>query len=621
MDPIHDSVRQLPKEPGVYLLRGEGSEVLYVGKAKNLHARVATYFQAAGDTRWRMETLRRSIRDVEVIVTDTEKEALILEHTLIQRHLPPFNVRLKDDKSYLSLRVDPREEWPRVRLVRRWRRDGALYFGPFASAAGVRRTMRWIRRFFGIRSCTDTVFRGRERPCLYYQIRECTGPCVGLISREEYQARVRDVIQFLRGNGEDLLRRLRAEMVRESDALRFERAAVLRDQVRSIEAMFEPQKVTVSKGGDRDVLAFHREGEIFQVVVQFVRDGRLVHSRRFPFRTMLEDAEVVSDFLLQFYGGGRLVPEEILVPTELPDREVLEEWLAERRGGRVRLHRPHRGPKAGAVAMAAKTAAVGFQDSVRALEERERALERLARVVGLPAPPRIMECYDVSNLQGAAASGSLVTFEDGYPAKSRYRRFRIRRCGGPDDPGMMREMLRRRFARALREGQTLPHLVILDGGVGQLTAARETLDELGLTGVAAVALAKGRSRNVGGVSSPGLGERIFVGTPPREVVLEEGTPERRILDHIRDEAHRFALRYHRQLRGRQWLESPLEDLFGLGPKRRRTLLQAFESLEGVRNATVQELSAVPGIPRGLAVQIHAFFRKEATLAPDDDGDA
>ena len=286
---LEEKVRQLPKQPGVYLFHGDGHEILYVGKARDLRSRVASYFRDRGDGRFRIHALRGEIRDVEIVVTDNEKEALILEHTLIQRHLPRYNVRLKDDKSYLSLRVDPTEEWPRVRLVRRWRRDGALYFGPYSSANAVRKTLRWIRRHFGLRSCTDSVFRSRTRPCLYYQIRECSAPCVDYVSREEYLGKVHEVVLCLRGKREELLGRLRRQMVEASDALEFERAATLRDQIRAIDATFEPQKVDRTGSGDRDLHAMHREGERVQVVVQFIRDGKLVNSRSFPFRTQLED--------------------------------------------------------------------------------------------------------------------------------------------------------------------------------------------------------------------------------------------------------------------------------------------------------------------------------------------
>jgi len=603
-------VKQLPREPGVYLLRGDRHEVLYVGKAKNLHARVTTYFQKRGDERFRIRSLRALIRDVEVIVTDNEKEALILEHTLIQRHLPRFNVRLKDDKSYLSVRIDPREAWPRPRLVRRWRRDGALYFGPYSSSHAVRRTLRWIRRYFGLRSCTDRVFQSRTRPCLYYQIRECSAPCVGKIAEEEYRKKVDEVVLCLRGRRDDLLARLRREMLEASDALEYERAGVVRDQIRAIEATFEPQKVDLSGSGDRDVHAFHREGDRIQAVVQFVRDGKLVSSRSFPLRSGLEDAELLSSLLTQFYGSGRLVPPEIVIPDPLPDARVLEEWLTDLRGGRVHVLAPRRGAKAQSVRMAAKTAAAGFRDSVRSMEAREQALVDLQRRLGLGALPRIMECFDISNFQGAHATGSLVTFEDGFPVKGRYRRFKIRGVEGPNDPAMMREVIRRRFGRAAREREFLPHLVILDGGVAQLGAAREALRDLGLEDVQTVSLAKGRERRASGVRRPGLGERVFAGSPPREIPLEEGTPEKRLLDAIRDEAHRFAIEYHRQLYQRSLTASPLDGLFGIGEKRRQSLMKAFGTLDRIRAASPEELAEVPGISLRLGREIARYLRED-----------
>lgn len=607
---LTDKVRALPKKPGVYLFHGDGREVLYVGKARNLHSRAATYFQARGDGRFRIHSLRELIRDVEVIVTDTEKEALILEHTLIQRHLPRFNVRLKDDKSYLSVRIDPQDQWPRVQLVRRWRRDGALYFGPYSSSNDVRKTLRWIRRYFGLRSCTDPVFRSRTRPCLYYQIRECSGPCVDLIARDEYMKKVQEVILCLQGKHEDLLARLRREMMQASDSLEFERAATLRDQIRAIDKTFERQKVDRTGGGDRDLHAIHREGERVQVVVQFVREGTLVSSRSFPFRTELDDEDFVSHFLTQFYGSGRLIPSEVLVPVALRDQEVLAEWLTEKRGANVIVRNPRRGPKAEAIRMAAKTAEASFRDSVRSLEEKERAMLYLQRALGLRQLPRIMECYDISHTQGAHTTGSLVTFEEGFPVPGRYRRFRLRRKGPPDDIASMKEVIERRFRRALRDREFLPHLVVIDGGSGQLHAAREVLEDLGIERVDTIALAKGRDRRTAGSVRPGLGERIFAGDPASEIPLDEGTPEKRLLDAIRDEAHRFAVQYHRTLFRKKWIESPLEGLFGIGEKRRSMLLERFGTVKALRAAAPAEIEDVPGISAKMAREIHAYLRRD-----------
>lgn len=604
---VADKVKNLPQEPGVYLFRGDHHEVLYVGKARRLKTRVATYFKAGGDGRFRIHSLQELIRDIEVIVTDNEKEALILEHTLIQRHLPRFNVRLKDDKSYLSIRIDPTVDWPKVHLVRRWRRDGALYFGPYASSNAVRKTLRWIRRHFGLRSCTDPVFRSRTRPCLYYQIRECSGPCVDLITREQYAAKVQEVILCLRGKRDDLLARLRQEMLRASDDLQYERAAILRDQIRAIDETFEPQKIDRTGSGDRDLHALHRDGNRLQVVVQFIRDGKMATSRTFPFRSELGDEDFMSNFLTEFYASGRLIPPEILVPVSLRDTEVLSEWLSEKRGAAVRVHAPRRGPKAEALRMAAKTAAASFQDSVRSMEQREKALLGIQRLLGLRQLPRIMECYDISNTQGAYATGSLVTFEEGYPMPSRYRRFRIHGTSGPNDTAMMREVIERRFRRALRDKEFLPHLVLLDGGLGQLNAAREALRELGLDHVETASLAKGRDRGPSSERIEGLGERVFAGHPPREIELTRGTPEKLVLDSIRDEAHRFAIQYHRHLYRKKWIESPLEGLFGIGEKRRQALLDRFGSVQKIREATADEIQSVPGISSKMAREIVAYL--------------
>ncbi len=600
-DPAVD-IDRIPTDPGCYLMKGEGGEVVYVGKARNLRARVRQYFGATSDTRYFVGLLDRYLEDVEVIITASEKEALILENELIKRHQPRFNVELKDDKSFLHLRIDDRVEWPKVDVVRRPRRDGARYFGPYHSASKVRETLKIAERYFQIRNCDDLSFKNRSRPCLQYQIKRCPGPCVLPVAREAYLDGVRDLTLFLRGRHDELLEALRRRMASASEAQRYEQAARLRDQIRAIDGSLQPQQVVLGQEIDRDVLAVYREGGALQIAVMLVRRGRLVGSRNFGFDEQgTPDAEVLSTFVNLFYSAGNPVPDEVLLPVEVDGADALAERLAELRGRRVRVRVPQRGAGRRLVEMAARNAEHAFFQARRSEAVRDGGLVRLKERLRLMNLPYRIECYDISIFQGASPVGSQVVFEGGVPKRSDYRHYKVRHVEGTDDFAMMREVLLRRLRRGVSEGR-LPDLVVVDGGKGQLGVALAVLEDLAIEGVDVVGLAK--SRVVEGVDGAGgvkrSRERVFLPGVREPVALRSHTDELFLLTHLRDEAHRFAITFHRKLRGKGTLRSALDEVPGVGPARRRALLKAFGSVKGIRAAGVEAIAAVPGIGPGLA---------------------
>jgi excinuclease ABC subunit C len=606
---VLQKVQSLPDDPGVYLFRGSKGEVLYVGKAKHLRARVRCYFQTGGDGRPLARYLDSLTRDVEVVVTDTEKEALLLENTFIKRHKPRFNIRLKDDKTYLSLRVDPSEEFPRLHWVRRWRRDGALYFGPFGSTTALRETYRFIQKTFGLRACSDSVFRNRSRPCILHPIGRCSAPCVGIVGREAYAASVDEAVRFLRGGREATratLARLRRAMQAASEALEFERAANLRDEIAAIEKSLEEQKVESGSATDRDVFGLHREGAIAEVAVLHFRDGKLVSSRADAFRSELPDAEILSSYVEQFYAAERYVPAEILLPTEIEDREILEEWLRERRGAAVAVLSPKRGGKDDLVRLATRNAEVALQANEAQSERTEALLASLRSKLALSAIPRRIHAFDVSNLHGDEAVGSRVAFDAGEPDRDRYRRFRIKATEAPDDPASMSEIVRRSLAHDRDAGDAPPDLVIVDGGLTQLRAGIAAAEAAGFPSLDVVGLAKGRSLRRRTGARPGGEDRVVL-RDGREVRFDASSAELRLLQRIRDEAHRTAIRYHRLRRSASRLRSPLEEVEGLGPKRRRALLKRFGGLAGLRAASLDELIAQPDVPEPVARRVHALL--------------
>ena len=580
-------IDRFPASPGVYIMKDASSRIIYVGKAVNLRSRVRSYFGNASDTRVFFSFLVARVADVDCILAGSEAEALILENNLIKKHRPVYNIRLKDDKTYVSIKVTLTEEWPRVLVVRRYKRDGNLYFGPYGSAGAVREMLRVIKTVFPLRTCSNAFFKGRTRPCIEHEIGRCTAPCVQLVTRERYLQDVDEVILFLKGRNKELVRALEKRMRAASEGHQYELAARYRDQIRAIQKVFETQQAQDWGLGDLDIFALAREGDVSVVEEVLVRDGRIVTSVSHTFRTALEPEEVLASFLTQYYIVERYVPPEILCDRDFPDRSLLEEWLRDRRKLRVEICVPERGDKAKLVEMARRNAQSSFAVE-RTKEERwESLLGSLKDRLGTMSPPRRIECYDISNFQGSLAVGAMVTFEDGVPVKDRYRKFRIQTVVGADDFRCLREVLERRLRKG-KDDADLPDLLLIDGGKGQLGVAVDVLDELDLTGQVSVAsLAKERR-------SRGTQERVFIPGRSEPLPLAQDSPESLYLQRIRDEAHRFAVKYHRELRKKFTLRTGLEEIPGVGRKKALALLDRFGTLDQIRSATEEELKSVVG---------------------------
>jgi len=604
---LHEKVNHFPSRPGVYRMRDAHGKVLYVGKAKDLRARVRTYLRDGADGRPRVRFLMARVADVDFVVTDSEKEALILENTLIKRHRPRYNVDLRDDKTYLSLRMDVQNPFPRLTMVRQIKRDGALYFGPYSSARSLRETLELVQRIFPLRQCSEREFRQRTRPCLYCQIRGCRAPCCGMVDPEAYRVIVDQVVLFLRGRSGRLLADLRRAMDEAAARLEFEEAGRLRDRVRAVELTLERQKAVTHRPVDRDVVALVREGTEVQVAVLVVRSGNLIDRRAYHFaEVQADDAEVAAQFLQQYYRGDRIVPAEVLMGAEVlaEDRFLLEEWLEEKRGRKVAVVNPRRGEKAELVKMAEENARELLAERRRTKVGYEAALTELRDRLHLAALPRRIECYDISNVQGRQAVGSLVTFVDGFPLKDGYRRFVVRTVDGSDDFAMLYEVLSRRLSRLGQEGWELPDLLLVDGGRGQLSVAEKALSDAGVSAPAA-GLAKARPLPGAGETVEHSPERVFLPGRVNPVFLPRNSNGLFLLQRLRDEAHRFAVTHHRQRRTRASLTSALETIPGIGEKRCKVLLKHFGSLKRLRAATVEEVAGVTGISAELARRIAA----------------
>jgi excinuclease ABC subunit C len=604
---LKDKLQTLPTKPGVYLMKDEGGEVIYVGKSVNLRHRVRSYFQASASHSPKLHRLIYHIADFDFIVTDSEIEALILECNLIKEHRPKYNIRLKDDKRYPYVKITWQEDYPRVIVTRRMERDGARYFGPLTDVRAVHQTLDMLRRLFPYLTCKREITGQDTRACLYYHIGRCAGPCIGAISKEEYRALIRRICLFLEGKAEEIVADLQAQMTSAAEALDFERAATLRDQIKAVETVTKQQKIALAVGKDEDVIALARENDDTCVQVFFIRQGKLIGREYFILDGTAEEdeAQIVASFVKQFYDEAAYVPMKIILPTNVEEGIVIESWLRSKRGSKVKLHVPQRGRGKKLVQMAEENAAETLA-SLRAqwLADEGRSVEALAQLqkhLDLEEAPTRIEGYDISNIQGTAATGSMVVFVKGVPRKSDYRRFRIRTVEGADDYAMMQEVLRRRFKRATQrisesanrrtDGDVwtiMPDLIVIDGGKGQLNAALEVLEEVGLKdGVPALGLAKKQ-------------EEIFLPGRPEPLLLPRDSQGLYLLQRIRDEAHRFAIGYHRKLRAKKSLASILEEVPGIGPKRRQALLKHFGSIDAIRQASVEELAVVKGMTRKAA---------------------
>jgi len=614
-DTITARLAGLPDRPGVYIFKDIRGTVLYVGKAVVLKNRVRSYFHASANHSPKTERLVMEIADLEWIVTDSELEALILESELIKRHQPRYNVRLKDDKRYPYIKVTWQEDFPRVLIVRRMEQDGARYFGPFTASWAVQQTLQTLRRVFPYLTCNRTITGKDERACLYKDLGLCLAPCIGAASKEEYRAMIDGLCRFLEGKADEIVADLEARMQAAAEQWDFEQAATYRDQLAAIQKVIERQKIVSPVMADQDVVAFARSDGDACMQVFFIRHGRLIGREYFVLDGTAEesDAEIVSSFVKQFYDEAAYVPPEILLPHEVDEALVIQEWLRSRRGNKVVLHVPEAGEKRELVEMAAENAAATLAH-LRAqwiVDEGKQAsaLAELQEHLGLSSPPNRIECYDISTTQGSETTGAMVVFVKGVPRKSDYRRFKIRTVEGTDDYASMREMLRRRFHRASDAGlkeeaerepggkksswDLIPDLLVVDGGQGQLNVALEVLDEFGLRDqVPAVGLAKQEEM----IHIPGRAEPLSLPRTSQALYL---------MQRIRDEAHRFALGYHRKLRGRQTITSQLDEVPGIGSRRRSALLKHFGSLDAIRAASVDELAAVPGMTRRAAEQLKA----------------
>ena len=609
MRALQEKLERLPTEPGVYLMKDAKGEVIYVGKAVNLRSRVKSYFGRSSDTRAFIPFLESVLRDVETVVVSNEKEALLLENELIKRHQPRFNVLLKDDKNFICLRLDPTGEWPRLEVVRRFKRDGAMYFGPYASASSIRETLRIINRYFQLRTCSDHVLHHRRRPCLLHQIGRCPAPCVYDVSREEYAQSVQEVALFLEGRGRELVDLLSFRMKAAAEGLRFEQAARLRDQLLAIERSLERQKIATTEPIDQDVFGYHREADRLVVYVLYVRQGRLNGGQAFPFTGQeFPDQELVASFVNLYYDQDNVLPDEVLLPLRPEDGvQTLQELLTERRGRRVRVLVPQRGEKLRLVEMSAANARQALLDQRRSKDELEAVLERLRDRLHLAAVPRRMECFDISHFQGASIVASQVAMTEGELDRSRYRRFRIKSVQSQDDFASMHEVVIRRLKRGMAAGD-LPDLLVLDGGKGQLASARAAMRDLGVQ-LDAVGLAKSRDLEADDQAeatarSP---ERVFLPDRKDPVVLPQNSPELFLLVRLRDEAHRFAITYQQKLMRRRNFRSVLEDIPGVGEGRKKALLRAFGSLKRIREASIEELASEAGVGTTLAERIHAHL--------------
>ena len=538
--------KTFPRSPGVYIMSDGRGKALYVGKAKDLRSRVGNYAAPGGDGRPRIPLLVAQVREVRCIVTATEKEALLLENTLIKRHRPPFNIFFRDDKEYLLLRIDRNEEFPRPELVRRATRDGAAYFGPYSSARGIRETLRELLRLFPMCSCSRKKFASRRRPCLNYQMGRCLGACSGLVTREEYLPVVDNAVRFLRGEYRDLVRRWKAEMAALSAATRYEDAARVRDRIAVVSKTLVRQRVVKAVGGDVDAVGWHAEGARVTASLLYVRSGRLTDAHHRHFRWDGEDGEALASFLLQHYAEGAFFPREILLPFPLADRPALAAALSERAGRRVILRAPEKGERARLAELARKNAAEGARMHREREEAYGRLSERMAALFSLPRPPVRVEGFDISSISGEEPAGSMVVFLEGRPAKKWYRKFSVRGVPGQDDFAMMEEVVRRRFGHDEDFGGP-PDLVLVDGGKGQLSSALAALRAAGREAVPAVSLAKERVR--GGEKV--FRERIFVPGRKNPLHLPGNDPVLHLLMRVRDEAHRFAVTFHRARRTRK----------------------------------------------------------------------
>jgi excinuclease ABC subunit C len=603
---IQEQLNRLPHRPGVYLMRDAGRTILYVGKANDLHSRVRSYFVASPQLPEKTARLVAQIADIDFFVATSEQEALILENNLIKQYHPRFNVRLKDDKTFPYLKIDITEQWPTISITRRMAPDGARYFGPFASPRSVKQTLRIIQRIFPVRICNKVIAGKPRPPCLEYHLGRCLGPCTGTASRQEYARAIQDVILFLEGKQDRVVREFKAQMNRAAAAMDYERAALLRDRLQAIHDVIEGEKIAAVIRGDEDVIAFVQEGDQAYVQVLFIRGSKLTGREGFLLQgtRQEEPREIITSFVKQYYASSTQIPPLLLLQHTVEDEPVITEWLKSRRGGRFEIQVPRRGNKKQLIDIAAENARQGLEQirikEMTAGKSADAALAEIQKEMQLDGPPQRMEAYDISNIQGSAAVGSLVVFEKGKPKPAHYRRFKIKTVEGANDYAMLQEVLRRRFKRSSENGvkaadtwAIIPDLILIDGGKGQLNAALSIMKEVG-SNVPLASLAKEN-------------EEIFLPGKKEPLVLPRTSAGLQLLQRLRDEAHRFAVGYFTTVHRRQTFASALDSIPGVGPRRKSALLRQFGSVQRIREASVEELAAATGMNREQAAKVKEYL--------------
>ena len=610
---IQEELKKLPGKPGVYLMHDEKDAIIYVGKAISLKNRVRQYFQSSRNKGAKIEQMVTHISRFEYIVTDSELEALVLECNLIKEHRPKYNTMLMDDKSYPFIKVTVNEPFPRVMLARQMKKDKAKYFGPYTSAGAVKDTIELIRKLYHIRSCNRSLPKdiGKERPCLNYHIHQCQAPCQGYISQEEYRKSIDEVVRFLNGHYDLVLKELEEKMMAASDSLEFEKAIEYRELLTSVQKVAQKQKITDTAGDDRDIIAMASEGEDAVVQVFFIRSGRLIGRDHFYLKSAENDTEgeILSSFIKQFYAGTPYIPAELMLPEEIEDQDIIEEWLTARRERRVHLRIPKKGTKEKLVELAQKNAQMVLKNDRERLKREEGrtigAVKELEKILGLKGIIR-MEAYDISNTNGFDSVGSMVVYEHGKPKRNDYRKFKIKTVQGPDDYASMNEVLTRRFGHGLREQQEesetggfqiFPDLIMMDGGRGQVNIALEVLEKLHLH-IPVCGMVKDDNHRTRGL--------YFNNT---ELPIDRNSECFRLITRIQDEAHRFAITFHRQLRSKGQVHSVLDDIPAVGPARRKDLMRCFENIDAIRNATVEELKELPSMNEKSAQEVYKFFHQ------------
>ena len=611
---IQEELKKLPGKPGVYLMHDEKDAIIYVGKAISLKNRVRQYFQSSRNKGAKIEQMVTHISRFEYIVTDSELEALVLECNLIKEHRPKYNTMLMDDKTYPFIKVTVNEPFPRVMMARRMKKDKAKYFGPYTSAGAVKDTIELIRKLYHIRSCNRSLPKdiGKERPCLNYHIHQCYAPCLGYISREEYRKSIDEVVRFLNGNYDPILKELEEKMLDASENLEFEKAIEYRELLASVQKIAQKQKITDTAGDDRDIIAMASEGEDAVVQVFFIRGGRLIGRDHFYLKIAENDtkSEILSSFIKQFYAGTPYIPAELMLPEEIEDQEIIEEWLTTRREHKVRLRIPKKGTKEKLVELAQKNAQMVLKNDKEHLKREEGrtigAVKELEKILGLTGIIR-MEAYDISNTNGFDSVGSMVVYEHGKPKRNDYRKFKIKSVQGPDDYASMNEVLTRRFEHGLRERQdesetggfqAFPDLIMMDGGRGQVNIALEVLEKLNLH-IPVCGMVKDDNHRTRGLYFNNV-----------ELPIDRNSECFRLITRIQDEAHRFAITFHRQLRSKGQVHSILDDIPGVGPARRKDLMRSFENIEAIRNATVDDLKELPSMNEKSAQEVYKFFHQD-----------